>query len=145
MKKNVGLPQGLFWVQTVFKCYQQTALAGKELTSLSNFCSLLLNFYVIFVHPPLIRSRVVRESWYSKTCVKRPLNNRPNKALNDKLKLNEGQKYCRAFCHTLDLHPAIFGLKNQFVVVLRVAVLHRFYCSSKAWIVRDVWVVSEFM
>ena len=30
--KNVGLPQGLFWVQTVFKCYQQTALAGKELT-----------------------------------------------------------------------------------------------------------------
>ena len=28
---------------------------------------------------------------YSKTCIKRPLNNRQNKDLNDKWKLNEGQ------------------------------------------------------
>ena len=38
---------------------------------------------------------------YSKTCVKRPLKNRQNKYLNDKLLLNEGQKYCRM------LHSAI--------------------------------------
>ena len=32
---------------------------------------------------------------YSKTCVKRPLKNRQNKALNDRWLLNEGRKYCR--------------------------------------------------
>ena len=36
-----------------------------------------------------------------------------------------------AFCNTFDLHYAIVGLENQFVVFLRVAVLHRFYCSGK--------------
>ena len=35
-----------------------------------------------------------------------------------------------AFCNTFDLHYlAITGLKNQFLVFLRVAVLHRFYCK----------------
>ena len=33
-----------------------------------------------------------------------------------------------AFCNTFDLHWAIICLENQFVVFLRVAVLHRFYC-----------------
>ena len=33
-----------------------------------------------------------------------------------------------AFCNTFDLHSALIGLKNQFSVFLRVAVLHRFYC-----------------
>ena len=32
---------------------------------------------------------------YSKTCLKQPLKNRQNKDLNDKWKLNVGQKYCR--------------------------------------------------
>ena len=32
---------------------------------------------------------------YSKPCLKQPLKNRQNKDLNDKLKLNEGQKYSR--------------------------------------------------
>ena len=32
-----------------------------------------------------------------------------------------------AFCNTFDLHLVIIGLENQFVVFLRVAVLHRFY------------------
>ena len=41
---------------------------------------------------------------YSKTCVKQPLRNRQNKDLNVKWKLNEGEKYCRAFCNTFDLH-----------------------------------------
>ena len=34
-----------------------------------------------------------------------------------------------AFCNTFDLYLAINGLKNQFLVLLRVAVLHRFYCT----------------
>ena len=37
-----------------------------------------------------------------------------------------------AFCNTFDLHSAIIGLKNQFSVSLRVAVLHRFYCGWKS-------------
>ena len=37
-----------------------------------------------------------------------------------------------AFCNTLDLHKAIIGLENQFVVFLRVAILDRFYCMSMA-------------
>ena len=31
----------------------------------------------------------------------------------------------------LDLHLAIIGLENQFVVFLRATVLHRFYCKMK--------------
>ena len=66
----------------------------------------------------------------SKTCAKRPLENRQNKDLNDKWKLNEGHKYCRMlplgeFCITFDLHLAIIGIENQFSAFLRVAVLHR--------------------
>ena len=34
-----------------------------------------------------------------------------------------------AFCNTFDLHSAIIRLENQFVVFLRVLVLHRFYCK----------------
>ena len=34
-----------------------------------------------------------------------------------------------AFCSTFDLHQAIIGLENQFLVFLRVAILHRFYCK----------------
>ena len=41
----------------------------------------------------------------NKTCVKRPLQNRQNKDLNDKWQLNEGQKYCRMLC--LDLRVAV--------------------------------------
>ena len=37
-----------------------------------------------------------------------------------------------AFCNTFDLHLAIIGLENQFLVFLRVAVLHRFYCNFKS-------------
>ena len=34
-----------------------------------------------------------------------------------------------AFCNTFDLHLAIIGLEKQFLVFLKVAVLHRFYCT----------------
>ena len=34
-----------------------------------------------------------------------------------------------AFCNTFDLHYALIGLENQFLVFLRVAVLPRFYCT----------------
>ena len=36
-----------------------------------------------------------------------------------------------AFCNTFDLHLAITGLENQFLVFLRVAVLDRFWCIGK--------------
>ena len=36
-----------------------------------------------------------------------------------------------AFCNTFDLHQAIIGLENQFVVFLRVALVHRFYCNNE--------------
>ena len=49
------------------------------------------------------------QSIYSKTCLKRPLKNRQNKDLND------------------NLHSAIIGLENQFLIFLKVAVLARFY------------------
>ena len=37
------------------------------------------------------------------------------------------------FCNTFDLHEAIVALEKQFLVILRVAVLHRFllYLSSQ--------------
>ena len=34
-----------------------------------------------------------------------------------------------AFCNTFDPHKAIISLETQFLVFMRVAVLHRFYCS----------------
>ena len=39
-----------------------------------------------------------------------------------------------ALCNTFDLHKAIIGLENKFVVFLRVAVLHRFYCITQCLI-----------
>ena len=36
-----------------------------------------------------------------------------------------------AFCNNFYLHLAIIGLENLFLVFLRVAVLHRFYCKSE--------------
>ena len=32
-------------------------------------------------------------------------------------------------CNTFDLHSAIIGLTNQFLMFLRVAVIDRFYCK----------------
>ena len=37
---------------------------------------------------------------------------------------------CIAFCNAFNLHLAIIGLENQFLVFLRVAVLHRFNCYN---------------
>ena len=34
-----------------------------------------------------------------------------------------------SFCNTFDLYKAIIGIENRLVVFLRVAVLHRFYCT----------------
>ena len=36
----------------------------------------------------------------------------------------------RAFCNTFDLHLAIIGLENQFLVFMRVVVLDRFFCTG---------------
>ena len=35
----------------------------------------------------------LRQYWYSKTCVKRPLSKRPKIGFQDQLSLNAGQKY----------------------------------------------------
>ena len=35
-----------------------------------------------------------------------------------------------AFCNTFDLHLGIIGLEKQFVVFMRVAILHRFFCMN---------------
>ena len=39
--------------------------------------------------------RNISTEQYSKTCLMRPLKNRQNQGLKDKLYLNEGRKYCR--------------------------------------------------
>ena len=50
---------------------------------------------------------------------------------NDSLMKLKVLQNAGAFCNTFDLHYVIIGLENQFVVFLRVAVLHRFYCVKK--------------
>ena len=71
---------------------------------------------------------------YSKTCVKWPLKIDKTKILmtNGSLmkvkSVAECSPYFGAFCNSFDLHSAIIGLENQFLLFLRVAVLHRFYC-----------------
>ena len=59
---------------------------------------------------------------YSKTCLQRPLKNRQNKDLNDKINgslmkvksIAECSPWSNNFCNTFDLHLAIIGLENQF-------------------------------
>ena len=70
---------------------------------------------------------------YSKTCVKPPLKNRQNKDLRHKWYVLSLMKFesiaeCSPFdvCNTFDMDLSIIGLENQFVVFLRVAVLHWF-------------------
>ena len=70
---------------------------------------------------------------YCKTCVKLPLKNRNNKALNENgslMKVESIAECFGAFCNTFDLHLVIIGLENQFSVILRVAILYRFYCNA---------------
>ena len=51
---------------------------------------------------------------------------------NGSLMKVEGIAECLgAFCNTFQLHLAIIGLENQFSVLLQVAVLQRFYCTTK--------------
>ena len=74
---------------------------------------------------------------YSKTYVKRPLKDRQNKDLNDNWLLMKVKSIAKvlqnaplgAFCNTFDLHSATIGLENKFLIFLRVAALHRFYCN----------------
>ena len=48
-----------------------------------------------------------------------------------------------AFCNTFDLHQAIISLENQFLVFLRVAVLHRFYWPLKNRQYKDLYDKRE--
>ena len=65
---------------------------------------------------------------YSKTSVKWPLKIRQNKDLNKKCSLMKVESIAECSCNTFDLHYAIISIETQFLVILRVAVLHRFYC-----------------
>ena len=56
---------------------------------------------------------------YSKTCVKRPLKKDKSKILMTNGSLMKVES------------TGIIGIENQFLVFLRVAVLHRFYCMCK--------------
>ena len=76
------------------------------------------------------------ESLYT---VKRILKNSQSKDLYDKWKLNEGGKYFRMFPLEHSAILAIISLENQFLVFLRVAVLHRFFVpfSDSNWLLYD--------
>ena len=71
---------------------------------------------------------------YSKNCVKRPPKTRQNEDVNNKWSLNEGRTYCEMLqgehsaIHLTCIIKAIIGLETQFLVFLRMAALHRFYC-----------------
>ena len=45
-----------------------------------------------------------------------------------KILMTNSSLMCSSFCITFDLHEAIIGLENQFLIFLRVAILNRFYC-----------------
>ena len=70
---------------------------------------------------------------YSKTCVKRPLSNRPKIGFHGQLSLNAGQKYCRMLQRE---HSAILSTFIKLPFVIKIFVLsifewpffHRFYC-----------------
>ena len=47
---------------------------------------------------------------------------------NGSLMKVESVAECSA-CNTFDLHLAIIGIENQILVFLRIADLHRFYCT----------------
>ena len=45
------------------------------------------------------------------------------------------ESIAEAFCNTYDLHSAIISFENQFLVFLRVDVLHKFYCTAQTeWV-----------
>ena len=48
-----------------------------------------------------------------------------------------------AFCNSFDLNLAVFGLENQFSVFLRVAVLHRFYCTLHLCIFLNIEAITN--
>ena len=66
---------------------------------------------------------------YSKTCVKRSLKEyTKERRMVAKFMSKVLQN---AFCNAFGLHKAITSLETQFLVFLRVAVLHRVYCSIR--------------
>ena len=72
---------------------------------------------------------------YSKTCLKRPLKTDNTKILmtNGSLMKVESIAECSpwSILQYFDLHKAIIGLENQFVVYFGVAVLDSLYCIEK--------------
>ena len=60
---------------------------------------------------------------YGKTCVKRPLSERPKIGLQYKLSLNAGQKYCRML---EGMHSAILSTFIKLPFVIQIFVLSIF-------------------
>ena len=59
---------------------------------------------------------------YSKTCVKRPLPNRPKIGFQDQLSLNAGQKYCRMLMLQAE-HSAILSTFIEILFDIKIFVL----------------------
>ena len=64
----------------------------------------------------------IPSSWYSKTCVKRPLSKRPNIGFQDQLSLNAGQKYCK--CQ--EEHSAILSTYIKLPIIIKIFLLSIF-------------------
>ena len=63
------------------------------------------------------------KKFYSKTCVKCPLSERPKNGFQDQLSLNVGQKYCRMLQWELS---AILLTFNNLPIVIKIFVLSIF-------------------
>ena len=63
---------------------------------------------------------------YSKTCVKRPLSQRPKIGFQDQISLNAGQKYCRMFQGEHSAMLLTF-IKQQFVIMIFDLSIFEFY------------------
>ena len=66
---------------------------------------------------------MISEYIYSKTCVKRPLSNRPKIGFQDQLLLNGGKKYCRMLQGE---HSAILSTFIKLPFVIKIFVLSIF-------------------
>ena len=83
-----------------------------------------------YLHLYFMISEINLISKYSKTCVKRLLQNRQNNDLNNNWSKVLQNAPLGTFCNPFDLQLVITGLEYHLLVFLREIILHRFYYSS---------------